>query len=105
MFKKAISSVADNLGFQNCCDAIKRVKDTKTTHNWRLDHNTGNNPYVGITKDTCEFKGNKIKGKNIILVDDIYTEGVNVAEDCIQTLLDLGATNVIMYVVAKTAKS
>lgn len=102
MFKKAISSVADNLGFQNCCNAIKRVKDTKTTHNWRLNNNTGNDPYVGITKDTCEFKEKEIKGKNIILVDDIYTEGVYVAEDCIQTLLDLGAKSVKLYVIAKT---
>lgn len=45
---------------------------------------------------------NKIKDKNIILVDDIYTPNVNVAEDCIQTLFDLGAKDVILYVIAKT---
>ncbi len=58
--------------------------------------------YVGITKDTCQIDETKIVGKDIIPVDDIYTEGVFVAEDCIQTLLDLGAKSVILYVIAKT---
>lgn len=102
MFKKAISSVADNLCLENGIDTIKRVKDTKTTHDWRLERNTGDMPYKDITLDTCEIKKNTINGKNIILVDDIYTENVNVAEDCIQTLLNLGAKDVILYVIAKT---
>ena len=32
----------------------------------------------------------------------IYTEGVNVIEDCIGYLFDLGAKSVILYVTAKT---
>jgi len=102
MFKKAISSTVNKIGFNNGVDAIKRIKDTKTTHDWRLEHNTGEAPYVGITKDTCDINENLIKGKNILLVDDIYTENVNTIEDCIQTLLDLGAKCVILYVIAKT---
>lgn len=102
MFKKAVSSVADSLGFKNGTNAIKRIKNTKTTHNWRLENNTGDDPFVGITKDTCEINRSTIKNANIILVDDIYTEGVYVAEDCIQTLFDFGAKNVILYVIAKT---
>ena len=81
---------------------IKRVKDTKITHDWRLEHNTGDMPYQNITTDTCEIKKSAITDKNIIFVDDIYSENVNVAEDCIQTLLNLGAKNVILYVIAKT---
>ncbi|MGN1201225.1 MAG: hypothetical protein ACI4R8_03060 [Candidatus Caccovivens sp.] len=102
MFKKAVSSVADSLGFKNGTNAIKRIKNTKTTHNWRLENNTGDEPYVGITKDTCEINKSAINNANIILVDDIYTEGVYVAEDCIQTLFDFGAKDVILYVIAKT---
>ena len=97
MFKKAISSATDNLGLENGVDTIKRVKDTKTTHDWRLEHNTGDIPYQNITTDTCEIKKHAISDKNIILVDDIYTENVFVAEDCIQTLFDLGAKSVILY--------
>ena len=67
-----------------------------------MEKNTGNLPYVGITKDTCSVDANLIKDKNIILVDDIYTEGVNVAEDCIKFLFDSGAKNVILYTIAKT---
>lgn len=90
------------MGFSNGTDAIKRIKDTKTTHSWRMEDNTGDMQYVGITKDTCQIDETKIVGKDIILVDDIYTEGVFVAEDCIQTLLDLGAKSVILYVITKT---
>ena len=82
--------------------AISRTRNTKTTHNWRLENNNGDMPYKGITKDTCTIDENAIKGKDIILVDDIYTEDVNVAEDCIQTLLDIGAKSVKLYVIAKT---
>lgn len=102
MFKKAISSVVSNLDATNGSDYIKRIKDTKTTHNWRLENNTGDMPYKGITKDTCEINKGLIFGRDIILVDDIYTEGVFVAEDCIQTLFDFGAKSVILYVIAKT---
>lgn len=45
MFKKAISCVADNLEIENGTDVIKRTKDTKTTHNWRLENNSGDMPY------------------------------------------------------------
>lgn len=102
LFKKAVSCVADKMGFHNGYNAIKRIKDTKTTHSWRMENNTGDMPYVGITKDTCQIDKTKILSKDVILVDDIYTEGVFVAEDCIQTLLDLGAKSVILYVIAKT---
>lgn len=102
LFRKAISCVADKLELNNAISAIKRTKDTKTTHSWRMENNTGDMPYVGITKDTCEINKAAIFNMDIILVDDIYTEGVFVAEDCIQTLLDLGAKSVILYVIAKT---
>lgn len=102
LFKKSVSSIANKLKLQNGTDAIIRKKDTKTTHNWRLENNTGDAPYLGITKDTCKFNINYIKGKDIILVDDIFTEQVYVDDDCIQTLLNLGAKSVILYAVAKT---
>jgi len=105
LFRKALSSVADSLDCVNATYAIKRIKDTKTTHNWRLDNNRGDAPYIGITRDTCKINRDVIKGKNVILVDDIYTDGVHVVDDCIQTLLDLGAENVILYAVAKTKRN
>lgn len=90
MFKKAIFSVVNNLDTINGSDYIKRLKETKTTHNWRLGNNTVDMPYKGITKDIWEINKSLIFGKDIVLVDDVYTEGVFVAEDCIQTLFDFG---------------
>lgn len=101
LFKKAISCTTDILKLNNGTSAITRIKNTKTTHNWRAENNSGETPYVGITKDTCIIS-RSVKNQNIILVDDIYTKGINIAEDCIQTLFDFGAKNVILYTIAKT---
>lgn len=67
-----------------------------------MENNTGELPYVGITKDTCDLKASSFRNKTVILVDDIYTKGVFIAEDCAQSLLDFGAKRVILYVIAKT---
>jgi len=86
-------------------DCIIRTIDTKTTHlrNPRLGFkNEGDKPFVGITKKTCAINSGKISGQNVILVDDIYTAGVNIDEDCIQALYDNGAKNVIFYAIGKT---
>lgn len=101
LFKKAISCVADNLKMENGTDAIKRISDTKTTHSWRANNNNGDMPYKNITADTCKIDSYFIKNKNIILVDDVYNNGINIAEDCIQTLFNLGTKSVILYVIAK----
>lgn len=72
MFKKAISSIIKYLNVEDGSEYIKRIKDTKTTHNWRLENNNGDMPYKGISKDTCEFAYSNFRHKDIILVDDIY---------------------------------
>jgi amidophosphoribosyltransferase len=84
------------------CDYIIRYKDTKTTHLAKSGYGgEGSLPYPGIAKDTCNFS-NEISGKDILLIDDIYTETINIDEDMIQALLDNGAKNVIFYSVGKT---
>ena len=45
----------------------------------------------------------EVAGKNIVLVDDIYTAGVGIDEDGVQALLDAGARSVIMYTFGCTA--
>ena len=42
-----------------------------------------------------------IKGKNILLIDDLYTKSININEDMIQALLDNGAKSVIFYSIGK----
>lgn len=82
---------------------LQRVKETQTTHLARSTkvRNNGPAPYRGITKDTCVLNGD-VHDKYIILVDDIYTTGVCVDEDCIQYLYDNGAQDVLLYVLGIT---
>jgi phosphoribosylpyrophosphate synthetase len=104
LFKKVISSVVDKLGFVNGTNYIIRHTNTKTTHMNRSGHGgDGEMPYVGITKETCNISTN-VQGKDILLIDDIYTSGINIDEDAIQCLLDNGAKNVIFYAIGKTYK-
>lgn len=84
-------------------DYITRIKNTKTTHLRNIIgsyEDTGNNPYPGISKDTCSFSP-YIKDKNILLIDDLYTYSINIDEDMIQALLDNGAKSVIFYSIGK----
>lgn len=93
----------DNL-IEDGTDYIKRHTNTYTTHlGDRVSKyiNDGPKPYPGITKDTCHISS-KVKGKHILLIDDIYTKNVNIDEDAIQALLDNGAASVTFYAVAKT---
>lgn len=58
-------------------------------------------PYPGITKETCIIS-NDVKGKEILLIDDLYTETINIDEDAIQALIDFGANSVVFYALGKT---
>jgi len=102
LFKKVIQDIVNELGFNDGSNYIIRHTDTKTTHLAHTQYGgDGDMPYPGITKDTCNIS-NQVKNKNILLIDDIYTSGVNIDEDAIQTLLDNGAKSVIFYSVGKT---
>ena len=105
LFKTSVRAVVNQLtGFVDGTDFIKRNTNTRTTHlpaNTPNYNNDGATPYAGITKDTCSFSNN-IRGKNILLIDDLYTRTVNIDEDAIQALLDNGALSVTFYSVGKT---
>lgn len=104
-FKTTVSNVVDNIsGFKNGTSYIMRHINTRTTHLNRSGYGgDGDMPYVGITKATCIISSD-VQGKDILLIDDIYTEDVNIDEDAIQALLDNGAKSVIFYAVAKTQR-
>ena len=102
LFKKVVQHVINELGFNNGSNYIIRHTDTKTTHLAHTQYGgNGDMPYPGITKNTCNISS-KVKNKDILLVDDIYTNGVNIDEDAIQALLDNGAKSVVFYSVGKT---
>lgn len=110
LFKEVINTFVRNFNqtqkifsLENGTNYIIRIKNTKTTHLRNIIgsyENTGDKPYVGISKDTCSFSP-FIKGKNILLIDDLYTKSINIDEDMIQALLDNGAKSVIFYSIGK----
>ncbi|MFH1129479.1 MAG: amidophosphoribosyltransferase [Patescibacteria group bacterium] len=108
LFKAVVRDVVRLIsGFYDGVDYIVRHTNTRTTHlpaNTPNYNNDGTRPYPGITKDTCTIS-NKVKDKNILLIDDLYTKNVNIDDDAIQALLDNGAQSVIFYAVGKTVQN
>jgi len=107
LFKRTVWEIINQLdGLIDGTNYIIRHTDTKTTH---LSHSpkaakyagNGDMPYVGITNNTCDISNN-VREKNILLIEDIYTAGVNIDEDAIQALLDKGASIVYFYAIGKT---
>ncbi len=105
-FRQTISNVVNKFGqMENGTHSIVRIANTKTTHMSKSGYGgDGPMPYPGITKDTCTISEN-VRGKDILLIDDLYTHGVNIDEDAIQALLDKGAHSVVFYAVGKTLKN
>ena len=107
-FLFAVQTVAKQLNFlENGTECIIRTSNTYTTHlNKPIETyvNDGPRPYKGITKDTCYINKTVVRGRTILLIDDVYTKSVNIDEDCIQALYDCGAKEVVFYAVAYTKR-
>lgn len=102
--KRAIrKAVSMNPNLTDGVDYIVRHTNTLCTHRsyWGYGGD-GEGPRPGLLRDTCTLS-NEIAGKNIVLIDDIYTAGVGIDEDGVQALLDAGAKSVIMYTFGCTA--
>lgn len=106
LFKATVKNVVIQLnnGFVDGTNYIVRHTNTKTTHLRNPIEgfvNEGRSPYPGITRQTCHISNN-VAGKNILLVDDIYTKTVNIDEDAIEALLSCGANSVAFYAIGNT---
>lgn len=103
LFRATIQQTIRTLnGFEDGTYDIIRHTNTATTHLSRSGRGgEGPMPYCGITKDTCTISNN-VYGKDILLIDDLYTRTVNIDEDAIQALYDNGAKSVIFYAIGKT---
>ncbi|WP_044200341.1 phosphoribosyltransferase [Dyadobacter tibetensis] len=106
LFKATVRSAVNRLGnsFIDGTDFITRHTNTKTTHLRRPMEgfvNDGSEPYPGISLATCNFSAN-INGRDILLIDDIYTRTVNIDEDMVQALLSRGANSVTFYAIGNT---
>lgn len=93
----------EKMKIEDGSDYILRTINTKTTHfhTKREYGGDGDLPYPSITKKTCDISS-LVKGKSILLIDDVYTKSINIDEDCIQALIDNGAKRVVLYTIAKT---
>jgi len=104
LFKSTIKQIVNKLALIDGTDYIIRHTNTKTTHLKKPMegfNNDGDLPYVGITNATCNIS-NDVRGKDILLIDDIYTKTVNIDEDAIQALLSKGANSVAFYAIGNT---
>lgn len=106
LFKATVRNAVIALGnnFIDGTNFIQRHTNTKTTHIRQPINgydNDGSSPYVGITNATCNIS-NHVIGKDVLLIDDIYTRTVNIDEDVIQALIDKGANSVSFYAIGKT---
>ena len=93
------------LGITDGIGCITRHTDTKTTHIHKFlpgFDNCGSEPYVGITNDTCHIDADAVRGKTVILIDDIYTKTVTLMRIVFKRLYDAGAARVVFYAVAYT---
>jgi len=108
LFKTTIRNAISQLnGFDDGTDYIMRHTNTKTTHlpaHTPNYNNDGQRPYSGITTETCNISSN-VKGKDILLIDDLYTKTVNIDEDAIQALLNNGAYTVTFYAIGCTVSN
>lgn len=103
LFRKIVrNAIKDMQEYEDGTFDICRHTNTRTTHSNKQNFGgDGEMPYCGITKDTC-FINNQIAGKEILLIDDLYTKTVGIDEDAIQALYDNGAKKVIFYSLGKT---
>ncbi len=105
LFKSTVCTVVGQLnGFEDGTIHMCRHSNTRTTHLRKPIKNYDNDgpePYPGITTQTCDISVN-VQGRDILLVDDIYTPAVNIDEDAIQALINAGAHSVAFYAVGKT---
>ncbi len=77
-------------------DCIKKVKETKDQIGLSSEKR-----WVNVSK-SFKFRSNKnISGKNILLVDDVFTTGAT-TYCCAITMIENGAKNVIILTVAKS---
>lgn len=107
MFKSTVKSIVNEFnGFIDGTDYIIRHTDTKTTHLKKPKglKNDGKMPYPGITTKTCNISDD-VNGKDILLIDDIYTKSINIDEDVIQALLNKGAKSVTFYAIGRTVNN
>lgn len=95
-------AVSENPLLSDGLDFIVRKRDTLCTHRsyWGCGGD-GEGPRPGLIEDTC-FLSPEIEGRDILLVDDIYTPHCGIDEDAICAVLNAGARSVVFFAIGYT---
>lgn len=101
--KRALrQAAAENPLLDDGMDFIVRHTDTRCTHRDRWGYGgEGELPRPGLIEDTCHLSAD-IAGKDVLLVDDIYTPNCGIDEDAICAVLNAGARSVVFYAIGYT---
>ena len=103
-FKRTVQNACRKLGIKDGTNCIVRHTNTRTTHIKSPNYiNDGKEPEPGITMETCDISRDVV-GRDILLIDDLYTKTVNIDEDAIQALYDSGAKQVFFYSIGCTVR-
>ena len=86
--------MSNNLIDGSCC--LRRIKAVDSQHISKKERNI-NTHLNSIVVENRE----KIKGKKVLLLDDIVTTGISI-QACIQLLKEAGADEIVAFVVGKT---
>ncbi len=93
-----IRSLSYGRKFSFSSDILYRERDTKQQVTVPFDTRGEN-----VKGAFCVRERNFLKGKNILLIDDVFTTGAT-AKECSKTLLDGGANRVYLLVLAISTK-
>ena len=106
LFREAISEVVQELSLIDGSKYIVRVISTYTTHMSKVTSyiNEGEKPRRGLLKDTSDINEAGIRGRNVLLIDDVYTRGAGIDEDAALALLEKGAKSVTFYAIGFTSR-
>ncbi|MBF0375918.1 MAG: ComF family protein [Desulfamplus sp.] len=85
--------------WQIAYDILIRERDTKSQTGFNKEERK-NNVKGAFAVRKNDIVKNRIKGKSIVLVDDVYTTGATAIEAC-NTLLEAGAASVKLIVLAQ----
>lgn len=91
--------ISAKIGIKIESDILKRVKNTKPQAHFAKTEERARN--INQAFQATEGVREKISGKNIVLIDDVYTSGSTVKE-AIKILKENGAKKITIFVLAKT---
>lgn len=93
-------SISKILNIKICSKALQKIKNNKRQS--ELHHAEREKNVIGVYKINKK-QIDKIKGKRIILLDDIYTTGATVNE-CSKILKSVGAKEIAVVTIAYAEK-